>query len=170
MDLPKNKGGRPKLKLEPRVPKPRHRLRNSFNAKYITKAREYIALCDDTWFKIPDDTQSKKILMVRVPTLEGLSVHLKIHIATLNNWRKKHPEIESLCQEVLERQADRLINGGLGGNYNATIAKLLLSSKHGYVEKSEIETKNEIKLTDEEFKAIVKTYESNRRGKKGDIS
>ncbi len=70
---------------------------------------------------------------VRLPTIEGLALHLKIHRDTLYSWEKTHPEFSDIMEELRQRQANALIHHGVEGRYNSTIAKVLLT-KHGYRE------------------------------------
>lgn len=73
---------------------------------------------------------------------------LGIRRETVHAWRKDDDkqEFSNIVEEILAEQAKRLLEKGMSGDYNASIAKLLLS-KHGYVEKSE--TKTEVKITDD---------------------
>ncbi len=82
-----------------------------------------------------------------VPTIEGLALHINVNRDTIREWVKEAsaPEATALKQEfsvlvngLLERQALELMNNGLKGKFNAKIANMMLS-KHGYVEKSEVD-------------------------------
>ncbi len=92
-----------------------------YNEEILKKAKKYIASCKD------------KDKEVNIPTLEGLALYLKIHRDTIYAWRDDHEEFSDIVAEVMGEQGKRLINNGLAGKYNPTIAKLLLS-KHGYKE------------------------------------
>ena|SRR3990167_3954161 len=92
---------------------------SEYNEKVLQKAKEYIASCKDS---------SKE---VNLPTLEGLSLYLKINRDTLYDWKGKYDEFSDILGEIMFEQGKRLIDKGLSGKYNSTIAKLLLS-KHGY--------------------------------------
>lgn len=70
----------------------------------------------------------------RIPTVEGMAYTLDISKDTL--YERK--EFSDVLRKVKLLQADRLITNGLDGTYNPSITKLLLSSKHGYVEKSDV--------------------------------
>ena len=74
-----------------------------------------------------------RIIRVRIPTIEGLSLRLNISKDTLYAWKEKYPEFSYDIERVSKLQAERLIENGLNGNYNPTIAKVLLT-KHGYRE------------------------------------
>lgn len=68
-----------------------------------------------------------------IPTVEGMAVELGISKDTLY----ERDEFSDVLGKLKSLQARKLINGGLNGDYTPVIAKLLLASKHGYVEKSE---------------------------------
>jgi hypothetical protein len=72
-----------------------------------------------------------------VPTVEGLCLSLHISRDTAYNWEKDNPEFSDIMSLLKHLQGLYLINGSLGNKFNPTISKLILSSKHGYVEKSE---------------------------------
>lgn len=73
-----------------------------------------------------------------IPSIEGLSDHIKIARSTIYEWRD-HPDrgkFSDILDRILARQAKLLLNQGLSGKFNANIAKLALG-KHGYSDKSE---------------------------------
>lgn len=74
---------------------------------------------------------------VKLPTAEGLSLVLGIRRETLYDWAKEYEEFHNILDILNKEQANRLLNNGLSGFYNATIAKLVLA-KHGYKEESDI--------------------------------
>lgn len=104
-----------------------------YTEEIVTKARQYIDSC----FDFIDDPETK-VKSVKIPTIEGLAVALKIHRDTIYAWEKeKGKELFSdILAELRAKQANALINNGLAGNYNPTIAKVLLT-KHGYREGTE---------------------------------
>lgn len=82
-----------------------------------------------------DDLENKK---VNIPTVHGLAIKLKLSRETIYAWCKD-PEkkiFSDMFNILKEEQGKRLVNNGLAGTYSNPIAKLLLSSKHGYVEKT----------------------------------
>lgn len=81
-------------------------------------------------------------LKVNLPTIEGLALYLEISRSTLYLWQKEHKEFSDIIEILQQKQAQVLINNGLSGNYNPTIAKVLLT-KHGYTDKQEIDQKTE---------------------------
>ena len=71
-----------------------------------------------------------------IPSHAGLAVVLKLSRETLyawNNQEGKEP-FSDILSEILVKQENLLMNGGLSGDFNAAITKLVLG-KHGYHEK-----------------------------------
>lgn len=72
---------------------------------------------------------------VRIPTIEGLALKLGINKSTIYDWESQEDKTEfsNDINRLRAKQAERLLNKGLSGDYNPTIAKVLLT-KHGYRE------------------------------------
>ena len=68
-----------------------------------------------------------------LPTVEGLALYAKIPRSTLYVWAKDPEKSDFLdtLEELKALQAMKLLNNGLAGEYNSTIAKLMLSHNHG---------------------------------------
>lgn len=90
----------------------------------IAKAQGYL---DDTSYM---DT---KLL----PTVEGLAMRIGISRETAYEWEKSDEQFSDILEKLRQAQAEKLIQNGLMNRYNSTIAKMILSGKHGYVEKSQ---------------------------------
>lgn len=140
-----------------------------YSPEIIEKIKEYLELCVDENEQIVKQENTEKgyqmyetRLKVRIPTIEGLAVHLKIHKDTIYEWVSIYPEFSDAIEELRAIQSDRVLNNGLAGTYNSTIAKLLLSSKHGYVEKTatDLTSKGDkITVPDSEAVKLAKEYE-----------
>lgn len=72
------------------------------------------------------------------PTCAGLACELKVAERTLYGWGEKHPEFMQTLKRLQAKQKRVLENQGLNGNFNPTIAKLMLAN-HGYTEKTQTE-------------------------------
>ena len=59
-----------------------------------------------------------------------------MHRDTIYEWAKQDPDFSDIVRRLMQSQADKLLQNGLAGRWNASITKLILS-KHGYVEKQE---------------------------------
>jgi hypothetical protein len=90
----------------------------------IAKAQEYI----DGGYK--DDEL--------VPTIAGLAVYIGIRKSTIYEWGKENSNFSDFLDAVMAKQEKFLLKGGMAGEYNSTITKLMLT-KHGYSDKQETE-------------------------------
>lgn len=106
-----------------------------YSAATLDQAREYLDQAKDSVeFHTSDNGKFHSTSVdVRLPTVEGLAVRLGVSRETLYAWARDagKGEFSDIIERLRAEQAERLINQGLAGNYNATIAKLLLA-KHGY--------------------------------------
>ena len=72
-----------------------------------------------------------------IPTHEGMAEYLEVHRDTLYDWAKDSEKgFSDILGKCNSKQARMVINESLKGDYNATIAKLLLG-KHGYHDKQD---------------------------------
>lgn len=104
----------------------------------IERARGYLTKGSDNYYKSDED--------VVIPMVEGMALTLGVHRDTINAWEKVNKEFSDIMEQLRQVQASILGNGGLSNRFNPTISKLMLSSKHGYVEKTEIDNKVSGKL------------------------
>lgn len=108
----------------------------------IKKVDEYLDTCVDE-VEIFDKTVGDKsntyerILKTNIPSIAGLAIYFNVSKSTLYEWAKEYPEFSDSLDKVLRFQEHKLLNGGVSGTYNSTISKLILSSNHGYKEKTE---------------------------------
>lgn len=133
-----NKGGRP----------------SEFKEEYIEKVEEYLATCKDeetTFHKtVGSKTDSyERIIKVKLPTIEGFALFLNVAVSSLYLWSKDRPEFSEALNKIKAEQKDRLIEKGLSGDYNPTIAKLILSSNHGMTDRQDVTS------GDEQLKGVV---------------
>ena len=85
-----------------------------------------------------------RIYQVRLPTIEGFIAYLGFGKRTVYNWRAIHPEVNEALERIKQEQLQRLIDEGLGGYYNPTITKLILSANHGMKEEISTEISGEV--------------------------
>lgn len=118
-------------------------------SKYTTdmpkRVVEYVDSCVDEvydYHKTQGMTSNtfERRLRVNIPTLEGLATYLGVNRDTLQEWRKEHKEFSVSFDYLLREQAQKLMVGGLSGDYNPTIAKLILSANHGMKERVDATT------------------------------
>lgn len=94
-------------------------------------------------------------LDVKLPTLDDFSTHLNVTRSSLFEWRDKYPKFSDSLEKILKEQKKRLLNKGISGEYNSTIAKLVLSSNHGMKERADITSDNESLVPSKEEKENV---------------
>ena len=104
----------------------------SYKEEYNDLVDVYLKECIDSYKNGKRD--------VKLPTVGGFALMVGVNKQTLYNWGEEHPEFLDSLNKIVEEQQNRLINQGLAGNYNSTIAKLILSSNHGMSEKTENKT------------------------------
>lgn len=116
----------------------------------IAKVDEYLATCVDTEREFHKTRGEKsdtyeRIKQVNLPKIEGFSSYIDVHVDTINQWEKDYPIFSEALDKIRKEQHNRLIDGAISGEYNPVIAKLMLSSNHGYSEKSRVDhtTKDE---------------------------
>lgn len=115
--------------------------------KTIKKVQEYLKGCEDTERSLIKSSSEKGYemyenkIVVNLPTIEGVAIFLKISRETVYEWEKIHKDFSDIIGELRAKQAQALINKGLSGDYNSTIAKVLLT-KHGYRDSQELTGKD----------------------------
>lgn len=75
-----------------------------------------------------------------IPSIAGLACELSISRDTCHAWAKDEdkPEFSDIIRDIAQAQERKLVNGGLSGDLNPQITKLVLA-KHGYSDKQEID-------------------------------
>jgi len=112
--------------------------------------KDYLKICKDDFEKqIVQQNEEKgyvmykSVLKVKLPTIEGYAKFLKKAPSTLEDWGRLYPEFRVAMDTIIAEQKQRLLECGLEGTYNSTIAKLILSSNHNMREKSDITSGDE---------------------------
>lgn len=113
-----------------------------YKEEYIAKVQEYLDECQDDEIERGEDRNVVYKIRVKLPTIEGFARYIGVSKRVLYNWEELHPDFMHALDEIRTEQLERLINNGLNGDYNSTIAKLMLSSNHGMREKSDVTTDN----------------------------
>ncbi len=96
---------------------------------------EFIRLVDEYLKKTVDSVEvfagGGQRIKVNLPSIEGFSQFLDVDKAQIYDWEKLNPQFNHALNKIRREQWRRLIDNGLAGTYNATIAKLILSCNHG---------------------------------------
>lgn len=69
-----------------------------------------------------------------VPSIAGLALKLDISRSTVHEWKNTHAKFSDTLGRLSYLQERISLNGGLKGDLNSTIVKLLLAN-HGYSDK-----------------------------------
>jgi hypothetical protein len=112
-----------------------------------------------------------RIYQVRLPTIEGFIAYLGHAKRTIYDWRAIHSEVDEALERIKQEQLQRLIDEGLGGYYNPTITKLILSANHGMKEEISTEISGEVtnKFDDRQIDRIAERIAARGRSN-GDSS
>ena len=124
------------------------------------QAHDYLAQCEDEYEQVQKSyTQHGESfelkLTVSLPTIEGFALFLGVSKTVLYTWKQKYPEFLNALEFIKAEQKIRLINMGLSGAYNSTMAKLMLSSNHGMREKFEVENKGGCTIVISEVESML---------------
>lgn len=117
---------------------------SDYSAEVLKKAEAYLKECVDQFSDYVrtksargNATEWRARLIVKLPSVAGLAVYLKVSRSSIYEWAKQHPEFSDMLERILAEQEKRVVENGLSGEYNATISKLVLA-KHGYRDESDI--------------------------------
>ncbi len=89
------------------------------------------------------------------PSHIGLALYLDINTDTIYDWakQKNKKEFSDILAKILQIQHEMLVGGGISGDFNSNITKLVLG-KHGYSEKHSQEHSGKVEITKIERKII----------------
>jgi hypothetical protein len=110
-------------------------------ANALFETENYIISCEDNFKRGKVD--------VNLPTDFGLALFLNVSRSTLYEWAKVNPKFAALMERLSNKQAVQLINKSLSGHYKSQKTVGAMLSKHGIVEKTEVDNNNS--NTDVEF-------------------
>ena len=121
-----------------------------YSEDILKKAQKYLSSCKDEIVSEIESENDKtgrtryiKTTKVNLPSIEGLALFLKVNRSSIYEWEKQHEEFSNTLEDIRAEQQKRLVNNGLAGTYNSTIAKLILSSNHGMVERKDVTSANQ---------------------------
>ena len=119
-----------------------------YSPSILAKTRKYIEECGNEFYDYlkSDGAQSsswEQKVRVKLPTMEGLALYLGVRRSTIYEWKKNHPTFSDSLEDLVEKQKEMLIAGGLAGYYTPLITKLILSSNHGMSERTDVTSGDE---------------------------
>lgn len=72
-----------------------------------------------------------------IPSVVGMAKAINVAKSTLYKWAEEEDKkFSDILDQCMDNQEIALMNGGLSGDYNSTITKLMLT-KHGYHDKAD---------------------------------
>lgn len=114
----------------------------TYNEKFIDQVDKYLKKNKDRKVKFLKKKNGERgyltfdtKLKVKLPTITGFALFLGVSQKTIYSWAEIFPDFREALDKIKSEQKQRLINSGLSGEYNAAIAKLILSSNHGMKER-----------------------------------
>lgn len=108
-----------------------------FNRSVLDDANAYIGFFLMTEEQRHEIGDKRKNIFEVVPSVAGLAIYLNVARSTLQVWEKSNSEFSGTLDRLKAVQEVLLVNGGLKGDLNSTITKLMLSN-HGYSDKQDI--------------------------------
>jgi hypothetical protein len=82
----------------------------------------------------------------KLPTICGYAIYRGSPEKTIYAWAEKEEKFRKSLDFLLTFQKEQLLNMSLKGDYNSTIAKLMLSHNHKMIEKSATEHSGQVQL------------------------
>lgn len=117
-----------------------------YNSKYIESIDKYLEERKDEEVDVVVQKNEEKgykmykpKIKVKLPTIEGFARFIEVNKTTLYKWEAKHKKFSNALEKIRVEQKQRLIDSGLSGSYNSTIAKLVLSANHGMREGTDLD-------------------------------
>jgi len=116
-----------------------------YDEKYIDSVDEYLLTCgeeEDVFHKTVGESSNsyERVWKVVLPKIEDFATFIGFHKDTVYKWAEENPEFSDALDKIRTAQHKMLVDGAVSGRYNSTISKLILSSNHGYREKSDVTT------------------------------
>lgn len=115
-----------------------------YKKEYIAKIAEYLKTCVDEefdWTKSTSDSSKgsseswEHRIKVHLPSIEGFATYLNVDRNTIYNWADENKDFLRALEKIEVEQKKVVLAKGLSGDYNPTIAKLILSANHNMREK-----------------------------------
>lgn len=114
-----------------------------YKEEFIAKVDEYLKICEDEEDEFHKTRGEKsdsydRIIKAKLPTMYGFAKFIGVALSSVYLWKEKYPQFSEALEKVMEEQKERITNKAISGEYNPTIAKLILSSNHGMREGTDV--------------------------------
>jgi len=148
-----------------------------YKKEFVKKVYEYLETCvDEDYDYLRSESVGgrsyEKRIRVNLPSRAGLAIYLGVHEEAIQDWCKLYPDFSVSVKSIDVKQKEILARKSLSGDYNATIAKFLLSANHGLSENTNSTVNTNMKLVAEvnegdiDIDAIAKEVEARIKEKK----
>lgn len=130
------------------------------------KLDEYLNYCEKGHEPtlIPTNASYLMLHNAKIPTQKGFAKFLKVSRKSFDTWAIAHTEFALVLDRIHDEQEEFLINNGLSGRYNATMAKLILGVNHGFVERKETHSNHHLLAFVKRFYGEVDKLEEEKYG------
>ena len=122
---------------------------SKYEERFIKSVDEYLNQCVDSYKEVfktrqmtDEDGKMKEVITnesikkVSLPTIEWFAMYINVVKSSVYERAKENEEFSNALDKIMIEQKNRLMQEWLSGNYNSTIAKLVLSANHGMKETS----------------------------------
>lgn len=116
---------------------------SKYTAAIQKKADEYLGTCGNEFWDY-DKTVGEKSnsyerkVNITLPTIEGLARYLNVSRSTVYLWAEDNTTFSDTLEDILAEQKRMVLEHSLNGDYNSTIAKLILASNHGMTDRTDV--------------------------------
>lgn len=106
-----------------------------YKPEYKQIALDYLKGCADEWEQLVKSEGKNDVFeykrKINLPTIEGLAIVIGCSKQAVYRWAKRFPDFRNALSQIMNHQAVRLMNNGLGGYYESRLATALLGANHG---------------------------------------
>jgi hypothetical protein len=101
------------------------------------------------------DTEGRSVPFLReigvdLPTLGSFAREIEVSIRTIHNWKDAHEEFAEACESAQRIQEDMLESMTLKGVWVPSMAMFSLKYRHGWIDKTVVDTNTNITLNFDE--------------------
>lgn len=132
-----------------------------YDLKYCDEIVEFFTV--EPFREVPEIIEGKnfsketiKLLPNKFPTFEKFAADNDLHVDTLIEWCKQHPEFSEAYKRCKELQKDFLIQNGLGGLYPAAAFCFVAKNCTDMRDKQEIEHSGTVSIAQQITEAYGK--------------
>jgi hypothetical protein len=148
-----------------------------YRKEFVNKVQEYLETCvDEEYDYVRSESVGgrsyEKRTKVNLPSRAGLAIYLGVNEEAIQDWCKLYPDFSLSVKLIDDKQKEILARKSLSGDYNATIAKFLLSANHGMSENTNSTVNTNMKVvadvneSDIDIDAIAREVEAKIKERK----